>query len=342
MSDIEARGYHQSASSPACLHAEGPVFRHVLACLDSSPVAQSVLAHAVAVATALDAHLTIMRVLEPSGGLPRTDPVEWTLRRHDAETELKERALRCGAPHADAVVIDGPAAERICAWVRENDVDLTVLGGRGEGTWPFGGIGGTARRVAESANGSVMLIRSTQAGQSPARYRKVMTPLDGSSWSECALPIALGIATACDAEILLVHAAPSIDLCETGPVECEAIQLRDKLRDRNRRVGEQYLKQVQSRLPRMQASSRTRVLLSGDARHALARAAMEDRSDIIVLSSTGHSGHSDLSVGSVADYLINHADMPVLLVRGRQRSSLPAGRRADESRIARMPSRALL
>jgi nucleotide-binding universal stress UspA family protein len=269
------------------------------------------------------------------------DPVEWTLRRRDVAAELRERASHFRGLRADVVVIDGPAAERICAWVRDNGVDLTVLGAGGDSNWPFAGLGGTARRVAEAANGSVLLVPSTEAADDPVRYRRVMTPLDGSPRSECALPIALRIAAAHDAEIVLVHAAPNIELCETGPLEAEAIVLRDRLRHRNERVAERYLRQVRSRLPRAPASTRTWVLPSGDPRHALARAAMEDRSDIIVLSSTGLSGHPDLSVGSVADYLINHADMPILLVRGHEWTPPRAHRCADEARAMRLPGRAL-
>jgi nucleotide-binding universal stress UspA family protein len=342
VAELELRKLQKKEAQPARQSAVNQIFRHILACLDNSPFSHAVLTHAAAIASAVDARLTVMRVLEPSTGAAPTDPVEWTLRYRDVEAELRDRALRFGGRHAEVVVMDGPAAERICAWVRENGVDLTVLGAGGDSNWPFAGLGGTARRVAEAANGSVLLVPSTEVGDDPLRYRRVMTPLDGSSRSECALPIALGIAAAHDAEIVLVHAAPNIDLSETGPLEAEAIALRDRLRHRNERVAEQYLRQVRSRLPRACTPARTRVLPSGDPRHALARAAVEDRSDIIVLSATGLSGHPDLSVGSVAEYLINHVDMPVLLVRGHEWAPPRAHRWAEEAQVVRLPSRALM
>jgi len=329
---------HKEEAQPSRQGAAYPIFRHVLACVDASLFSHAVLSHAAAIASAIDARLSVMRVLEASSGQAPTDPVEWTLRHRDVEAELRERASRFGGLHAGAVVIDGPAAERICTWVRDNGVDLTVLGAGGDSNWPFAGLGGTARRVAEAATGSVLLVPSTEVGDDPVRYRRVMTPLDGSSRSECALPVALAIAAAHDAEIVLIHAAPNIDLSETGPLEAEAIALRDRLRHRNERVADQYLRQVRSRLPRAPASTRTRVLPSGDPRHALARAAVEDRADIIVLSSTGLSGHPDLSVGSVADYLINHADIPVLLVRGHEWTPPRAHRCADAGQAVRLPS----
>lgn len=319
-----------------------PVFRHVLACVDKASFSGATLAHALAIASAMDARLTVMRVLEsPAGNHAPTDPVEWTLRHRDVEAEIQNLTSQCDNLQVSAVVIDGPAAERICSWVHDHGVDLTVMGVGGDNHWPYAGLGATARRVAEASKGSVLLVPSTEIGDEPIKYRRVMTPLDGSSRSECALPIAVGIAAAHGAEIDLVHAAPNIDLTETGPLEAEALALRDQLRHRNERVAEQYLKQVRTRLPRTQASTRTRVMASGDPRHAIARAAVEDHADIIVLSSTGLSGHADLSVGSVADYLINHANTPILLVRSHEWQPLRIRRYAEHTQALRLPSRAL-
>ena len=285
--------------------------------------------------------MTVMRVLDASAVQVPMDPVEWTLRHRDVEADLRERASHFGDLQADTVIVDGPAAERICAWARDNAVDLTVLGRCGESNGSFVGLGGTARRVAEVVNGSVLLVPSTQVGDAPIRYRRVLIPLDGSSRSECALPLGLGIAAAHGAEMVLVHAAPNVDLTEVGPPEAETITLRDRLRRRNERAAERYLKRVRSRLPPTPAT-RVRVLPSGDPRHALARAAVEEHADLMVLSCTGQSGHPDMSVGSVADYLINHMDIPVLLVRGHEGSPPMVYRKSGEAMAVRLPSRALM
>jgi nucleotide-binding universal stress UspA family protein len=319
------------------------VFRHILACVDTSAFSHATLAHASAIAAKMDARLTVLRVLEPAAGsLTPTDPVEWTLRHRDTEAEVRRLAAQFGNVRTTAAVADGLAAERICAWARDHRADLTVLGTGGDSHWPFAGLGSTARRVAEACKGSVLLVPAAGAGDRPIRYRRVMTPLDGSSRSECALPIAAGIAIAHEAEIILVHAAPNIELTEIGPLEAEALALRDQLRQRNERIAEQYLQRVRSRLPSAQVSMRTRVLVDGDPRHALARAAEEHHADIVVLSSTGLSGHSDLSVGSVADYLINHIDKPILLVRGQEWQPLRIQRYAERAQAVRLPNRALM
>lgn len=253
---------------------------------------------------------------------------------------MRDRASRFGGLQTDAVIEDGPAAERICAWARDNAADLTVLSRCGESGVSFPGLGGTTRRVTEIVSGSVLIVPSTRIGDAPIRFRKVLIPLDGSSRSECALPLGLGIAAAHDAEIVLVHAAPEIDLTEVGPPGAEAISLRDRLRRRNEQAGARYLQRVRSRLPSGPAT-RLRVLPSGDPRHALARAVVEEHADLLLLSCMGQSGHPDMSVGSVADYLINHMDIPVLLVRGNEGRRPTVCTNSGEGMPVRLPSRAL-
>jgi nucleotide-binding universal stress UspA family protein len=341
MTERETLEHSMTGVLPLCPHADHQVLRCVLACVDASSFADAVLAHAAAVAVAVTSRMTVLRVFEASAEQSPMDPVEWTMRHRDVEAGLRERASHVGRLQTDTVVVDGPAAERICAWARDNAVELTVLGRSGESNGSFAGLGGTVRRVAEVVNGSVLIVPPSQVVDAPIRYRRVLIPLDGSSRSESALPLGLRIAAAHDAEIVLIHAAPSVDLTEAGPPEAETITLRDRLRRHNERTGEHYLKRVRSQLPAVPAT-RTRVLPSGDPRHALARAVVEEDADLMVLSCTGQSGHPDMSVGSVADYLINHMNIPILLVRGHEGSPTAVYGKSGEAMTARLPSRALL
>lgn len=339
MTSIEIHGTSKETSAQSRQQGDQPVFRHVLACVDSSPLSRNALAHAAAVARSMGARLTVMRVLEPAADQQApTDPVDWTLRHRVAEAELRDHAAQFGGASSEAVVVDGQAAEKICDWIHDHDVDLTVLGVGGDSNWHFAGLGATARRIAETAEGSVLLAPFRESGGKPVRYRRVMTPLDGSPRAECALPIAVSIAGAHGAEIVLVHAAPNIDLTETGPLEPEAFALRDRLRRRNERVGAQYLRKVQSWLPASQARSQTRLMASGDPRHAIEQAARETDADLIVLSSTGLSGHPDITLGSVADFLINRASTPILLVRGRDFNGARTPRHGEDMQSLRFPT----
>ena len=339
MPELEILKHPTTEVVPARQPARHQSLRHLLACVDTSPISEAVLAHTAAVAMGSDARITVLRVLESSSAQAPTDPVDWTLRHRDVEAALRTRAERFG--DLDAVVVDGSAAERICTWARENVVDLTVLGDGGEGSGRVVGLGGTARQVTEAVTGSVLIVPANHVADAPIRYRKVLLPLDGSSRSECALPLGLAIAAAHEAEVVLVHAAPSVEITETGPLEAETIMLRDRLRRRNERAAERYLKRIRSRLPRTPATT-VKVLPSGDPRHALARVAAEEHADLMVLSATGQSGHADMAMGSVADYLVSHMDIPVLLVRSCGQDPATVYRRSGEAMAVRLPSRALM
>jgi nucleotide-binding universal stress UspA family protein len=258
-----------------------------------------------------------MRVVEREvGHINPTDPVEWTSHHRDAEAEVRERLTQFADLRAGAVVIDGAAAESICGWASDQAVDLTVMGVGGDRSWPFAGMGSTARRVVEFTRASVLLLPPQEASGQPVRYQRIMTPLDGSSRAECALPIAASVAAAHEAEIVLIRALPNIELTQIGPLGVEDLTLCDRLRHRYERVAAQYLKRVKSWMPLSGAVTGTRLISSGDPRHALVRAAAEENVDLIVLTPTGLGGHCDVSVGSVADYLLNRTGKPILLVRG--------------------------
>lgn len=322
MSELEFT-QQQATASLNNLSAERPHLRHVLACVNGAPFAEAVLTHAAALAKAVGARMTVMHVLEASTD-PTTqepmDPVEWTLRHCNTTDYLDECMLRLGDTDADVVIVAGRPAELISAWAHDNAADLVVLGRGGASPGAFDGLGDTARRVAEVANASVLLVPALQVDAASIRYRKLLVPLDGSSRSECALPLGLQIAAAHGAEVLLVHAAPKFDLIEGDLLNAEVMGLRDQLYRHNERAAGQYLTRLRSRLPTPPTTG-TRLLPSGDARCALVRTIMEEGADLMVLSAAGKSGHADRAVGSVADYLINRLSIPVLLVRDHQQKS---------------------
>lgn len=304
----------KTAAALSSLATERMSLRHVLACVNGALFTDAVLHHAAAVSKAIGARLTVMHVLGSSAVQDPMDPVEWTQRHCAMTSYLQERMSRFSDLKADVVIVDGLPAERICAWVHDNAADLVVLGRGNENTEPLGVLGSIARRVVENSSASVLLVPKLQADVQQVRYRKLLVPLDGSPRSECALPLGLEIAAAHGAELLLVHAAPQFDLIEGDQLNPETITLRDQLYRHNEHTARQYLTRLRSRLPSPPTTG-TRLLLSSDARRALEHTTMEERADLLVLSSAGKSGRADMAVGSVADYLINRINIPVLLVR---------------------------
>lgn len=316
-------------------------YRQVCACVDASPVSSKVIAHAVSIAQALGAELTLMRVLEAGrDGSRPSDPVEWDLRRREAGTHVEMLAhdLCADVEGIHTLLLEGCAAEQICTWAHDHHVDVTVVCSSGAGETGEGQLGSTARRILECAPRAVLLVPASAEETGDVHYRRVLVPLDGSSRAETALPIARRVAAAEQAQLVVVHAVPEPELTEIGPLEPQDEELRDRLLRRNERVAQAYLERIRARITEKGVEVATLMLHGGDARHLLARAIVDERADLTVLTSHGRSGHVDVASGSVTDFLITHATAPLLIVRQHAGGARGRGRAAPSRAGVRLPT----
>lgn len=310
----------------------------VAVCLDGSPCAECALPHAVALAHALGAPITLLHVLEGAGGESRADAFEWAMRRREAQSYLDRMAAEHRADGAllPTQMMEGSAAEAICDWGWSHDVETTCLCTHGAGGSPAWTLGATARKLLERAPGSLLLVPSGEASaRGPARYRRILVPLDGSHRAESVLPLATKIAAAHGAEVLLVHVVPMPELTEIGPLSAEDLELRESVVRRNERVATEYL----DRLRALHATSGARLLVSvqrgADVRDRLGRLVTESGADFVVLAAHGRSERCDAPVGSVALHLIRNARIPLWIVRPRPASPLrrDAAAHREENRL---------
>lgn len=325
-------GRHSDKPVAAPVAPRRTAFRRVVACVDKSALARKVIPHAVAIARAMGAALTLMRVIEarPAGETP-PDPVEWDIRRREARDQVEQlgRDWRDEAARIEVEVAEGQPAEQICLWARDHRVDLTVLCSHGEGGVSEWDLGTTARKVIDRAPGSVLLIPASVADTSAVCYRRLLVALDGSSRAESVIPLVTRLAKAQGAEIVLAHVVPVPELTETGPLSAEDLELREQLLRRNERIAHEYLDRLRAQVVESGISARSLVLRNGDVRGRLASAIAKEAADLVVLSSQGRSGRSDAPLGSVAAHLTSHAATPVLIVRW------PLARRAQRVRAVR-------
>jgi nucleotide-binding universal stress UspA family protein len=323
-------------------HAK-PAFDGIAACVDGSALAERALPHALAMARALGAPLTLLRVLERNGaGAAPPDPLEWDIRRRESG-DYVERLARAGESAEVPVepeVIEGRAAEEICTWARRHRVGLLVLcthGARGLTEWS---LASTAHKLVEGAPRSVLLVpAAAPAQEGVARYRRLLVPLDGSQRAESVIPLAERIAVSQGAELLLAHVVPVPELIEIGPLDADSLELRERLVRRNERVAGEYLDRLRGQLAGSEVTVRPLVLHGGDARGRLARLIVDERVDLVVLAAHGRSGRSDAPLGSVAAHLVAHAEAPLLIVRQHAAAAMrrvsPAAREG-----VRLPSQA--
>jgi nucleotide-binding universal stress UspA family protein len=323
-----AKAEHQSAGT------------HIVACVDRSACARNVVLHALAVASALEASVTLLRVLEAMPvGETKPDPIEWDLRRLDARESLMQiidSAKRRGNV-LKAEVIVGQTAEQICLWSREHASDFLVLGTCGESGPGERYLGSTVRSIVDRAPGSVLLVPPTAGDARVPLYRRILVPLDGSSRAESVVPLSIRLAAAADAELLIAHVIPVPEFTEVGPLEAEDLELRERITCRNERVAQAYLERLRTQIAHGGIRTRALLLRNGDVRGRLLRALVEESVDLIVLSAKGRSGLSGLSCGSVTAHLMLHPIVPLLIVSDAPQ---PAGQRTDAAEQAevRLPA----
>ncbi len=137
--------------------------------------------------------------------------------------------------------------------------------------------------------------------------RKILLPLDGSSFAEAAAPYAVAIAERSEAEIILALVHPSL------PAVTE--NSHPELIEWARRGEQGYLDEAGERLFTGTDIQVTTALLSGDPPATLVEHAIDEHVDLVVMATHGWGPASRLWLGSVADRLVRELTLPLLLVR---------------------------
>ncbi|WP_163266917.1 universal stress protein [Chelativorans alearense] len=293
-----------------------PVLAYVEA---SASAARRLIPHAMAMAEALSAPLTLLHVLDlPVRPDEPADPVEWSIRRQEAHSRVR-RAIGEGQPRLsklDVRVTEGRPVDQIRRCVRELEACVTVVATKADENAADWELGETARKLIDRSCGALLLVPPSAEAVTEVRYRRLLVPLDGSRMAESVLPLAARLARATGAELLLAHVIPTPELTETGPLEANDHKLRQQVGERNEQVARGYVERIRRRLACSGLAVRSLVVRDGDVRSDLARLVEDERIDLTVMSAHGRSSRPDVACGSVAGYMITHARTPLLVVMG--------------------------
>lgn len=162
--------------------------------------------------------------------------------------------------------------------------------------------------------------------------RHILVPLDGSPFSEHAVPVALDIARRTGARLHLVH-VHEVAVAEVYP---DGLPVFDERWDGALRAQEEdYLRSLAHRCMETGGISPVTELLEGPVQAAIASYASELGIDRIVMTTHGRGGISRAWVGSVADGLIRKAAVPILLIRPKEQ--IVDWRRGAEARHVLIP-----
>ena len=138
-------------------------------------------------------------------------------------------------------------------------------------------------------------------------FNYILVPLDGSPIAEQAVPVAVSLARASCASIdfVLVH----------EPRLVEAGRLADGLELARWDAEEAYVERIAAETRTTAQVPVTHLTPAGAPASMIAARAADERADLIVMTSHGRTGFSRAWLGSVADSIVRHSHVPVLLLR---------------------------
>lgn len=133
-------------------------------------------------------------------------------------------------------------------------------------------------------------------------YRRILVPLDGSKLAERALPAAEELARLMQAPLHLVRVIDPAqwDLSANGADEAEGL------------AADSYLERMTQREVEQGIGARGEVRYGNTVREIVSTT---QPGDLMVMSTHGRGGLARWFLGSVAEAVIRHAPVPLLLIR---------------------------
>jgi nucleotide-binding universal stress UspA family protein len=146
-----------------------------------------------------------------------------------------------------------------------------------------------------------------------AMYKNILVPLDGSEFGECSLEHVKAVASGCGAaQIILFRAVEPLSIDEVSRLAVARDDLLYKAQMDNQAEARNYLAKIRRKLAKSGLKVET-VVVDGDAADEILAYAQNNKVDLIAMTTHGRSGASRWFFGSVAQKVLQHSPIPILL-----------------------------
>jgi nucleotide-binding universal stress UspA family protein len=146
-------------------------------------------------------------------------------------------------------------------------------------------------------------------------YEKILAPLDGSELAECSLQHIKAVALGCQVpEVILLRVIePVSSLVYSGYPEMIDGNLIAQLEEQSQDQAKNYIEKIAVRLKREGIDVKT-AIVSGRPADEILEYSKKNHIDLIIMSTHGKSGISRFAFGSVAEKVLRHSTVPVLVI----------------------------
>lgn len=296
------------------------MLERILVPLDGSALAECVLPHVSALVAATGVEILLLRVLDPLGASTRpvsVDPLDWQIRRAEAEAYLKAIAshLEYKGVLPQTFVMEGRAAESVIEFADEKDVSLIILSSHGQSGLSGWNVSSVVQKIILRSNRSMLVIRAYQQTRDMddgVRYQRILIPLDGSQRAEIVLPLAERLARAHDGQLLVVHVVEEPEMPRRTPYDGDDMKLHEQITERNRVYASKYLAELEDRI---EAPIETRIIVASSVSVALHDIVQQSEVDLVMLSAHGYTGSDNWPFGSTVISFIAYGTTPLLVMQ---------------------------
>lgn len=239
--------------------------------------------------------------------------------QREADHALLDRAVATLASSGVRVVgqfLEGTVIESLVEYGQQVAAELTVMTTHGRGGFARLRLGSVATAFLTRATTPVLLVHGAGHEQDshPAPVLPTGTllcPLDGSPFSEHVLPHAAGFADACGMRMAL-FSVTTPHAVAMAPFATEALLADPSVLEQEERDRAAYLERAAKACP---PGTTTHGVTDMSVARAILDEAHRVGAGAIAVATHGRGGLKRLMLGSVADELIRHSKLPMLVYR---------------------------
>lgn len=302
------------------------MYTSILVPYDGSAHSARALPVAAALAQRTGASVQLVIVHDPSAYIPFV-PGEVAIPVYDQDLVQAHRArdqqvLEAAVQHlqsqgvrATGAILDGTIVEALEEQVEQTRPDLVLMTTHGRSGFERLRLGSVATAFLTRATAPVLLVRgagSESADDHPALPSgKLLCTLDGSAFAESVLPHARALAEALGMSLHLV-AVTVPHAVSMAPFGTEALLADDSALQAEEHVREEYLQRVAATCP---AGTTFHAITDMSVARGILDCADGDAVGAIAMATHGRGGFKRFVLGSVADEVIRHAHVPMLVYR---------------------------
>ncbi|HET9204907.1 MAG TPA: universal stress protein [Burkholderiaceae bacterium] len=306
----------------------------ILVATDFSPDGHNAVRRAALLARQLDAHLSLLHVVDSAGFKPFGEwlarPIDIDFKAARARAALRELCAEIATQHdvtaTREVRVGDPHEELLRASAK---ADLLVIGPRGRKPWKTVMVGGTAERMLHNSRTPVLVVKR----KADAPYQRVLVPVDLTPHSDTVVQAGASLAPSADIEVFhAIESAREAVLHEAGVPR--AI-LREARAQDETRVNARMRRSV----ARLGLDGR-RVNFSLTYGHPVPstmRMLQAAGADLVVVGPGGASAGIRFLLGSVSQRLLTLTDCDTVIVPRTTRTAIVA-RASPFARAAQSPA----